>query len=190
MKRILHYILISLSLLSLSACTDAGSDINGMPSNDAGVEATYSGTWWVNDKQSQTTDVMVHGAAFFFSQMPYKDILTQLLPGKTVGEIEDEGYVVPFVVKAYNDRTYLYILQPTEWNFSATIDGKKCGVGIIFSPIYNVDNGSWGSYSRQTGVFTLFLRAASFKCTGLSDSDADAAPVDLRLKFTSTTPKK
>lgn len=190
MKRILHYILLCLSLLSVSACDDVGIDDIVMADMPSGIEADYSGTWWVNDKQSLSTTMTVHNWAFFFGQMPYKDILVQLFPGKKIEEIEDQGYVVPFAMNAHNDRTYLYVVQPTEWNFTAKIEGQPCSVSINFSQVYNVDIGSWGSYSRQTGVFTLFLRAISYKITGLSEFDADVSPINLKLKFTSTTPKK
>lgn len=174
----------------LSACYDLDGGDNSASDTPSAAEAIYSGTWWVNDKQSLDADVKVRSDAFFFNRMPYEDILALLFPGKKITGVSSEGYVVPFEMKAYTDRTYLYAINPTGWEFVADIDGKECSVGIMFSPVYNVNTGSWGSYSRQNGVFTLFLRATSLTCSGVYGPDAGAVPVDIKLKFTSATPKK
>lgn len=181
---------MSLSLLAVAACTDLENNGDNMSSNISGSAELYEGTWWVNEKQSREATVEVNNAAFFFKEMPYDGIIAQLFPDSKVTSVSGTGYVVPFTFKAYTDRSYLYVVQPEEWQFAANIDGNDCIVHITFNPIYNVNSGSWGSYSRQNGVFTLFLRAVSYKVYGIPGSGGEDIPTDLRLKFTSSTPKK
>lgn len=181
---------MSLSLLAVSACADLDDGENGSSNDISGPAVLYEGTWWVNETPAGDAVATVSNDAFFFKEMPYDGIMAQLFPDSKVTNVSGEGYVVPFTLKAYTDRSYLYVVQPTEWRFFANIDGNDCNINITFNPIYDVNSGSWGTYSRQNGVFTLFLRAVSYKIYGLPNSEGEDIPVDLRLKFASAKPKQ
>lgn len=187
MNKTLSVVLLALAVvITFAACS---------PNSDGDVETVYSspsqsvdyyGQWTVNGENYTQSKVKVTDNAFVFDDMPFAGIAKCMFPNQTTVIENPPGYIVPCTNIAYTDRTVIYTLTPSNWTFEAVVGGVPKRVDISFLSAYDGSNGSWGTLSRQSGVYTVFLSATAATVTDIDSGQKTSHDISVKLQFTTT----
>ena len=101
--------------------------------NDA--KGTYKG--YVLDENVPTTVMITLGEEFKISNLPVTPLLERFLSGadldKAVASVKERVFKAPTASMAVTGDLVYVLMEPTDWLFTATVDGQKYEVSALMS---------------------------------------------------------
>lgn len=187
MSKLQSTVLLALAALFTFAACSPDADGDTQPTFSSSPQAAdYYGLWTINGENETQSKVKVSDNAFAFDNMPFAGIAKCLFPNQSATIENQSGYIVPCTGVAYTDRTVVYTLTPNNWTFEAVVGGARKLVDISFQSAYDGSNGSWGTLSRQSGVYTVVLWATTATVTDADSGQKTSQNISVKIQFTTT----
>ncbi len=187
MIKTLSDVLLALAaVITFAACSPDSGDGMQLEYSSLAQSADYYGQWTINGESGTPSKVKVTDNAFIFSDMPFVGIAKCLFPDQPATIENPSGYIVPCADIAYTDRTIIYTLAPNNWAFEAAVGGAHKHVDVSFQSAYDGSNGSWGTLSRQSGVYTVVLWATAATVTDADTGQKTSHNISVKIQFTTT----
>ena len=185
-KTLLVALLALFAVITFAACSPGSDGSAELAYSSPAQTVDYYGQWTVNGESGTQSKVKVGDNAFVFDNMPFAGIAKCLFPNQPTVVENPSGYIVPYTGMAYTDRTVVYTLTPSNWTFEAIVGGTLKHIDISFMSAYNGTNGSWGTLSRQSGVYTIVLWATAATVTDTVTGQKTSHDISVKIQFTTT----
>lgn len=189
-RRVSAWALVAVCAAVVAACSlsDSDGELLGDTAVGNGLTGAYEGVWSVDGHPLSSSHLEVYGSSLRFSALPGKAMVSLLMPEAEVGETDEVACVIPYELAGISSQANYYAMQNASWTFGLVVDGKSCVARLEFSPALDGGQMSWMTYSRMSGMYTLFLKLRHWSVTSLSGKEIDrSGDGEMNLKFVTTT---
>ena len=164
MKKIAIFVLLALSLMVMTSCgDDAKTEVTVDDAQQAynDLKGTYVG--YVMDENVRTRVAMSIGQELTVRDLPVTPMLKKFYADKELAEalktVKLDKYTAPAVTMAIAGNLVYVEMEPTDWAFTVTVDGKEHQVFALLSVL--------AVYNSTYKTLSMSIEVKELSCDGL-----------------------
>lgn len=183
MYRRLSYLLLSLSVACLCACS-SGDDSEDQYSAICPVDITYNGTWTIGERQLPGM-MIVSASQFSYPEFPMQQLLSALFPDQNVA-CTPATYAMEYRLQGTSGKAAYLHLRDNVWRTTAQIDGEERIVLLKFVTLpasMGVQSVSQATYSQMSDSYLVSLGLTVVEVTDVDGNEIANRACGMNILF-------